>query len=137
MVIVNTLRMKKVVAFAFLLFASTADAEWMILGASANGDSTLYWENSIIQRSGDYVKMWKLANYSSPMPQGNVTYSSYKDFSEYDCKKKKFRYLSASFYSKNMGKGEVLYRDDKISNWISIQSDTFPKAALEIACQQK
>ena len=126
-----------VVAIALLGFANFACAEWIKLGDSEDKSVTFYWNNTMMQRSGNMVKMWKLFDHASPTTVGTTTFLSGKDFSEYDCSKNMFRYLTSSYYSKNMGGGAVVYSESTPSAWQNISPESITEAYLRIACKKK
>lgn len=47
------------------------------------------------------------------------------------------RWLELVHYAAAMGKGEVVHRDDKPRQWISVNSGTVAETRWKIACGQK
>ena len=105
--------MKLLIAALLIVFSTSAMAEWTVVGG--NDDQTTYADLSTIRKSGDKVKMWDLLNYkvAKTSAAGKLVLSSV-DQDEYDCKEEISRTLTFSFYSKNMGAGEVVHNSGNL-----------------------
>lgn len=53
---------------------------------------------------------------------------------EYDCIKRKWRLAASTFYSRNMGKGHVVYLDKFGNKWQPVEPDSFTEVLWAIAC---
>jgi len=129
---------KKITFILFLFgFSSHAFAEWVKLGTSEDGKTTFYWNSPPAQRNGNIVKLWKMADESSPKTYANATYLSSKDLAEYDCANNKFRFVSLYLFKKNMASGEVVYTDGNPSPWIDTPPDSIAEMYAKVACKKR
>lgn len=132
-----------VVAAAIVLLSvvGTAGADWTKVSNSGAGadDFTGYVDTATIERSGDLAKMADLRDYrqAQVLKASGKTYFSKRVSVEYHCKEEKMRWLELVHYAAAMGKGEVVHRDDKPRQWISVNSGTVAETRWKIACGQK
>lgn len=118
-------------------FSTLACAEWVKMTFSEDGNTTFYWNNSLIQRNGNIVKLWKLVDESVSKKYGNESYLSSKDLTEYDCANKKFRWMNLYLYSKNMASGELVYSDLIPKVWVDVPPDSIAEMYLKVACKKR
>ena len=100
--------MKLLIAALLAVFSTSVMAEWTRVGGSDIYDT--YADLSTIRKSGDKVKMWNLIDFkavqTAPGPRHLLSILSQY---EYDCKEETAKLLAHTWYSKNMGAGEVVY----------------------------
>lgn len=129
---------RKTFAFAFVVLAlavlsGTASAEWTGVG-KGNSSFNLYADPSTIDREADLVRMSDLADFKLPRVAGGLNYLSIKSRHEYNCRDRKSRILSFTWYSKNMGNGVAVHTDDEPFEWESVQANTTSEALWKLAC---
>ena len=100
--------MKLLIAALLALFSTSAMAEWTAV--SFGDKQTTYADLATIRKSGNKVKMWRLYDRKvAETVAANKPFLSIAGQDEYDCKEEISRTLTYTFYSKNMGAGEVVY----------------------------
>lgn len=86
---------------SIVMFSAPSYAEWTKLGESVSG-RTWYVNFERIRKRGEYVYFWYLIDYLKPNSSGDL---SDKTYSEGDCNKLRFKWLSVSFHKEPMGGG--------------------------------
>ena len=84
-----------------LMFSSTSYAEWTWVEESVNG-TTYYLDYERIRKHDGYVYYWYLTDYLKPTKDGVF---SAKVYYQGDCKRFRYKYLSASIYKEPMAEG--------------------------------
>lgn len=127
--------------FFFILLLSVASnsamAGWVKIISDDNYDNRspcekncyfTYIDLSSISKNGDAVKLWRLNDFE----KSPTSYSRYKPSSndkphlsvtiqnEYDCKARRTRFISASYYSGPMGGGKAVHTESVPGEWYSI-----------------
>jgi hypothetical protein len=127
--------MKKLLLTLILAVVSTsAMAEWVEVGSSVEYGITLYVEPITISKSENMVKMMRLTDFKTVQENAGKQYMSTKKQHEYDCKKERVRTLWSTFYSKNMGDGDVIADVEGTHKWTPVAPDSVGEAHLELAC---
>ena len=109
-------------------------AQW---SAIATATGKIYYTNpSTIRKSGNKVKIWSLIDYNLVQEiSANTKFLSQKSQQEYDCKEEQRRTLYFSWHSENMGKGDVIYTDNKPDNeWSPIPPESTDEILWKFAC---
>ena len=109
-------------------------AQWLAV-ASATG--RVYYTNpKTIRKSDNKVKMWSLIDYNLVQAvSADTKFLSQKSQQEYDCKEEKRRTLYFSWHSENMGKGEIVYIDNKLdNNWSPVPPESTDEILWKFAC---
>lgn len=128
--------MRKIILMILLAVASnSAMAEWVKVASNEN--TTIYVDQSTIQRAGKMAKMWHLTDFTTPSKDMGEAYLSTKDQNEYDCKESKLRRRASSEHSKNMGGGKVVYKDTYTSRWKPVPPDSGIEILWKFACLKK
>lgn len=124
------------IAVLLLAFSGSAAAEWVQV--TSNEKYTAYVDPSTISRSGSMVKMWSLLDYTTAQesPSGKV-YLSGKIQDEFDCQGKRFRALSYSLHTGQMGGGDTLFAGPDDRKWNPIHPDTTGEYSWKYACGKK
>ena len=102
--------------------------------------TVVYVDPSTIRKSGDIVKMSQLTDFTTArIPYGGerFRYSSSKAHNEYDCKEKRARVLSFTWYSNNMGKGKEVYSTSKPGKWEPVVPESIIGYLWQFACGQR
>jgi len=119
-----------------LLCSGPAYAEWMSLGTSDSG-TTVYADPVTIRREGDLVKMVVLFDFKTKQTKADVSFLSAKAQMEYDCVGQRFEGLAVTYFSGNMGNGNLLDRSSGKGKWIRISRDSLDQALWKLACDKK
>ena len=125
---------KAILMMLLAVVSSSAAAEWVSLGTTDNG-TTVYVDPATIRRSGDMVKILSLTDLKTAeaTPRG-WRYTSQKSQEEYDCKEKRWRILSFSQHSGNMGGGISVYVGSNPGNWLPVAPGGKDRLLWERAC---
>src|SRR5664279_5447627 len=99
---------KVILTILLSVVSSSATAAWVVVGKI--GTSTDYADPTTIRKADDKAKMWVLHDYKTKVLVENGTpFLSTKEQTEYDCKEKRLRMLSMSFYSRNKVRGKMVH----------------------------
>lgn len=127
--------MQKVILMIMLATVSNvAAAEWSEIESDDN--ETVYADLSTIHRNGDSVKMWLLRDVYTTKIIRDHEFLSEKRLNEYDCNTEEMRSYAASYFSKNMGNGDVVFSEEAVSYWKLIQPGTVDYSSLKVACKR-
>ena len=128
--------MKRLVLGLMLgLTASAASAEWTISGGTDS--SILYVDRATIRRNGNLVKMWNLVDFKTVQTVSGDSFLSQKGQSEYDCKEERTRMLAFTWFSGQMGNGNVVLSHSEPGKWKPIQPESIGETLWKIACGKK
>ena len=114
--------------------SSSVSAEWDYIARAADRSSATYVEGASIRKLGDKVKLWEMLDYEEGRELGSKQVLSFKSLKEHDCKEKIYRGLSIIFYSKNMGKGAIVYSNNETRPWKSVITGSTNEASFKYAC---
>jgi hypothetical protein len=129
--------MKRLLLIAFLALSSEpAHAEWMSFGASEAG-TTVYADPATMHREGDRVKMLVLFDFKTAQKKAEVSYLSAKAQMEYDCAESRFEGLVVTYFSGNMGNGQLLDRSTGKGYRLRISPGSLDQALWKLACGKK
>lgn len=112
-------------------------AEWEKLGPDDEGSMTVYIDRDTIRRKGNLVKMWQLYDFKTAQTVAGVSFLSGKLQFEYDCREERNRRLAESFFSGNMGSGEVVHTDSDVDKWEPVVPETLGQFFNDIACGKR
>jgi hypothetical protein len=134
----NKPRMHKIILMMLLAIVSSSSmAEWLKIQVSSNDMVTAYANPANIHKAGTKVKMWSLLDHKTADEILGKPYKSMMFQDEYDCKESLLRNLSLSFYSENMGGGEVIDTNSNTGKWQPVSPGTLEEALLKRACVKK
>ncbi len=119
-----------------LVSSGPACAEWMSLGASDSG-TTVYADPASMRREGDLVKMLVLFDFKTKQTKADVSFLSAKAQMEYDCAEQRFEGLAVTYFSGNMGNGNLLDRSSGKGKWIRVSPESLDQALWKLACDKK
>jgi hypothetical protein len=129
--------MKRSLLIALLALSSgPAHAEWMSFGASEAG-TTVYADPATMRRDGDRVKMLVLFDFKTAQTKAEISYLSAKAQMEYDCAQSRFEGLVVTYFSGNMGNGQLLDRSTGKGTWLRISPGSLDQALWKLACGKK
>ena len=120
-----------------VLSSGPAYAEWVSIGANKQKGMTVYVNPDTIRLKGDVVKMWSLNDYKTIQTGPSASYLSYKVQSEYDCAEERIRKLSATFFSGNMGGGNVVYVQSNEGKWQPVEPGSLGQNEWDVACDKE
>ena len=113
-----------------------AYAEWMSLGASDSG-TTVYADPATMSREGDLVKMLVLFDFKTKQIKADVSYLSAKAQMEYDCAEQRFEGLAETYFSGNMGNGQLLDRSSGKGKRLRVLPGGLDHDLWKLACGKK
>jgi hypothetical protein len=119
------------------LVSNSAIADWVVIQVSTNDAVTAYAKPANTRRVGGKVKMWGLLDQKIAEEIFGKPYMSMMFQDEYDCKENQLRNLVLSFYSGNMGDGEVIDTSSNTGKWQPVSPGTLEEALLKRACRKK
>ena len=94
--------------------------------------NTYYVDFERIRKDGGYVHFWQLTDYVKPNSIGTL---SSKIYIKGDCKKFRYKWLSVSYYKKQMGRGDSDTYNTPEKDWKYPHPDTSMEAVLKSVCQ--
>jgi hypothetical protein len=106
-------------------------ADWSLV--TRNDQVTYYLDVLSIRDNGDFRRVWELDDFRQRRYNGGL---SLRSFWEGDCKRKRRRYLQLTFFSENMGRGEVISTYNLTSEWENIAPGTAGDVTLQATCSR-
>ncbi len=120
----------------FLLTSTSALAKWAEV--NGGGARTNYVDPSTIRASGSKTKMWGITDFKTAQTLNDMRYLSLAHQQEYDCKEETNRLLASTYYTGNMGTGEVIYSDSDVgSKPAPVMPGTIGEVLFRTACDNK
>ncbi len=137
--IFNEENMKQVIPFLILaIFSCSVAAEWMKVDKTVV--STMYVDKATISKNenGSLVRLWRMDDFSRSQVTKGKSRFSLKIQYEYDCRNVQLRVLGFSWYSGQMGEGEVVYSNTVPSpEEMPIMPDSYDEKFWKIACNKE
>lgn len=131
------IEVRKVVLILILVAVSSeVMAEWAPLGGG--DDCAVYVDKTTIIRANNLVKISALCEYKVAQKDvvGKV-FVSMRVENQFDCKNKTYRRTAASFFSKPMAQGDMVWTEGNLSqDWQPIPTNSFLSALSKISCEQ-
>ena len=100
---------KLILAIALTTVSPSVMAEWTLIAVNSDYGLNVYVDYATIRRVGNKVKMWRLFDYKTVQIAIRKEWLSDITQEEFDCQAETSRILATSWYSRNMGNGEVVY----------------------------
>jgi len=122
--------------FTLLVSSGPAYADWMSLGTSDSG-TTVYADLATLRREGDLVKMLVLFDFKTAQTKADVSFLSAKAQMEYDCAEQRYEGLAVTYFSGNMGNGQLLDRSSGKGKRLRVSPDSLDQALWKLACDKK
>lgn len=129
--------MLKFTLFFLLTVSSTSALAGWSKVVSGKSDTVYADPTSIINGIDGKVKMWQLLDYNSIQKSGDKTFMSLKRQTEFDCKKPQYRFIYTTYFSKNMGEGDLIAEDATSTKWMPLPLITSAENLNKIACGKK
>jgi len=108
-------------------------AKWVVVDRKET--FAIYADIATIRKAGNTAQMWDLSDAKAGKVLGGVKQSlSSKMEREYDCSKQEMRMLYVSWYSGNMGGGEIIGSDANPGGWQPALLGTIGERLWKIAC---
>ena len=124
-------------SFVFILFSTSAMADWIAVG---KGDyiHTPYADTASIRRDGALARMSGMYDFRRQdfTPEGKALFSSVV-LREYDCAQRQVRLLSSIDFSGHMGAGEAVSASSRVGRWESIVAGALDEGYWNIACAER
>ncbi len=120
-----------------LLSSGPAYAEWVSLDANNQRGGAVYTGPDTIRLKGDVVTMWSLHDYKTIQTMKRTSYLSDKVQTEYDCAEERIRKLASTFFSGNMGSGNVVYSISKEGKWQRVEPGSLGQSEWEVVCDKE
>jgi hypothetical protein len=121
-----------------VLDGGPAIAEWAEVGFSKSyGGYTVYADPSTIRHRSGLAKMWALYNYMTVRTDAGVSYLSRRTQQQYDCAGARYRFLSETYFSGDMGRGDEVYTNSYERKWEPVAPASVGHALWELACGKK
>ena len=98
---------KLILAIALTAVSPSVMAEWTLIAVNSDYGLNVYVDYATIRRNGDKVKMWRLYDYKTVQTGIRREWLSDITQQEFDCQNESSKILATSWYSRNMGNGEV------------------------------
>lgn len=129
---------KRLLLIPLLVLSSVpAYAEWVSIGVDNPRGRTVYADPDTIRLNGDVVKMWSLNDYKTLQTGPSASYLSYKVQNEYDCAEERMRQLAATFFSGNMGRGDVVSVHLNKGPWQPVDPGSLGQSEWDVACDKE
>ncbi len=128
-----------IILLTLFISISKANAGWIFVQSSDDKSTDLYIDGESIQIiNKDIRRYWSKSNLQESELTKYGNYQSLRAFNEIDCKNKKYRGLSISFYEKNNLLGKVIHsQEDENSKWSFIPPNSLGSIASDIVCSIK
>ena len=125
-----------IILLTLFISISNANADWIFVKSSDDKSVDLYIDGESIQIiNKDIRRYWSKSNLQESEVTKYGNYQSMRAFNEIDCKNKKFRGLSVSFYEKNDLLGKVISsRENENVKWSFMPPNSLGSIASDIIC---
>lgn len=119
----------KALLLALLFVTGSASAEWVQYFFVPQARITIYYDPSTLRKNKNLFTVWEIVDLKDP----SASFKSARIKMEYDCVGERFRRLSGTYHSENMGKGLVL-GEIKLESWQDAAPTTAPRDMLVSEC---
>ena len=120
-----------------MLNSQTAYAEWVLVSGDDEAGLKVYVDPATLRRNGSLAKMWQLYDYKTVQTVAGDSLLSIKRFNEYDCAEERTRMLGYTWFSGNMGNGNVVYSTTEQLPWELAVPRTINRTLWKVACDKK
>ena len=110
--------------FVLLLVSAPAWAEWTLITQNENGETAVYADLATIRKRDEMVKMWLLYDYKIVRRPAGTAVFSHKSQVEFDCREEQARTLYSSWFSGNMGHGNLVHSDANQDGWQPVSPES-------------
>ncbi len=112
-------------------------AEWVLTSGDDEAGLAVYVDPATLRRNGNLAKMWQLYDYKTVQTVAGDSFLSIKRFNEYDCAEERTRMLGYTWFSGNMGNGNVVYSTTEQLPWEPAVPRTINRSLWKVACSKK
>jgi len=112
-------------------------AGWVLTSGDDEAGLMVYVDPDSIRSKGNLAKMWQLYDYKTVQTVAGDSLLSMKRFNEYDCTEERTRALGYTWFSGNMGSGNVVYSTTEVQQWEPVVSRTINHTLWKVACSKK
>ena len=112
-------------------------AEWLLVSGDDAAGLAVYVDTATIRQNGKLAKMWQLYDYKTVQRVAGDSLLSFKRFNEYDCKEERTRMLGYTWFSGNMGNGQVVYSTTEVQQWEPVVSRSINHTLWKVACSKQ
>jgi hypothetical protein len=120
-----------------LLNSQPVCAEWVLVSGDDEAGLKVYVDPATLRRQGSLAKMWQLYDYKTVQTVAGDSLLSMKRFNEYDCAEERTRMLGYTWFSGNMGNGNVVYSTTEQLPWELVVPRTINRTLWKVACDKK
>ena len=120
-----------------ILSSQPVYAEWVLVSGDDEAGLKVYVDPATLRRNGRLAKMWKLHDYKTVQTVAGDSLLSMKQFNEYDCTEERTRMLGYTWFSGNMGNGNVVYSTMEQLPWEPVVPRTINRTLWKVACEKK
>ncbi|NJD35363.1 MAG: hypothetical protein FIA96_11120 [Betaproteobacteria bacterium] len=119
----------RIILCLLALVAAPAWAEWVKMDETDTG--TYYIDPSTIRKNGQFRKVWQVQDLKQRARGGEM---SQRVLWEFDCREKRFRFLSYSTHFEPKATGKTLVSEGDTDDWDSVPPDSAAEAILKFVC---
>jgi hypothetical protein len=112
-------------------------AGWVLTSGDDEAGLAVYVDPATLRRNGNLAKMWQLYDYKTVQTVAGDSFLSIKRFNEYDCTEERTRMLGYTWFSGNMGNGNVVYSTTEQLPWEPVVPRTINRSLWKVACSKK
>ncbi|HEX6825614.1 MAG TPA: surface-adhesin E family protein [Nitrospiraceae bacterium] len=112
-------------------------AEWVLVSGDDAAGLAVYVDPATIRRNGNLAKMWQLYDYKTVQTVAGDSLLSMKRFNEYDCMQERTRMLGYTWFTGNMGNGNVVYSTTEQQPWEPVVPRSINRSLWKAACGNK
>ena len=127
------LNSKLLVVFLMHATCSIASTNWVLVSGTVSAIE--YIDSSALNRNGNVVTAWFLADLSEARPFKGGAFQSLKTQMEFDCATSKFRQIHATLYAGRMGSGTVLGSGYVSNSWEPAIPQSVGETKLKVVCK--
>jgi hypothetical protein len=109
-------------------------AEWVLVSGDDEAGLTVYVDPDTIHRKENLVTMWGLIDYKTIQIIAGDSLLSIRRQNEYDCAEVRTRMLAFTWFSGNMGSGQVVHSDSDEDKWIPVAPESIGQLLWKRAC---
>jgi hypothetical protein len=130
------MEMRKLILTMLLAAVSNAAlAEWTEVGTTDDDALTAYVDTGTIVKKGSKIRMWWMNDFENEQKSGDVSYTSSRNISEFECNKKQMRQIYSSLHSESLGEGDAVAIDyEPEFKWTLIEADSIGELLFNAAC---
>lgn len=123
------------IALTLALISTSTWADWTeFSGSSSQSGVKLYYNLATARNQDSVLKVWQMQDYSTPQTIQRQPYLSAKSLLEVNCKTKMRRIMAYSYYQRNMGSGEAIFKHSTPAQWEFIAPDVTGEAMRKFYC---